>query len=485
MTAYQKLCEKTKEHEKQMKDEYDAAINQHERDTTNELHDKTLEIHRQVANSRLQHLQRRRAEEEQRDVRAQQGQQTQAATAMTSAIPKAPPIGVRPSTSSNLTEDQKIRAARLLREQVEAQTQRVQSANAPLPPQHHQHRETLTMTEQDLLSQREAQEAQAAQQREAQDARGRDPQEVLQVQDDEDALPAIPEGLQAESSTTSITSFIRRRSHSRQFYRLRATKAQAARQKTRTGKTSRQHNSEDLEAKTQLRVYEEEMDLHAEHMWKKVLDRYGELEENEQYVEACNKKDDELLKEICWKYYTALRELHEEWRNNQIMKNNEKERLKNEKSKREEARQPEEAAIARLTSQPSTAASAASSTQPSTLPTKPTRDVRIPAAERQKQQVEESLQEKQKTILQTPAKQEMTPRLRLEPKNFRTKKDQKSDVYYKKKILQKMIQRSYIRYHPTAGYHKATPEMTRFYEGIEVHNFKDKYNPTCKHHRGV
>eukprot|EP00971_Amphidinium_carterae_P213985 4246549-Amphidinium_carterae.1 len=53
--------------------------------------------------------------------------------------------------------------------------------------------------------------------------------------------------------------------------------------------------------------------------------------------------------------------------------------------------------------------------------------------------------------------------------------ENKPDAYYEKKILQEMMQRSYIRFHPTTGYHRATPEIREFYDGFEIYNFK--FNP--------
>eukprot|EP00971_Amphidinium_carterae_P290093 5759848-Amphidinium_carterae.2 len=40
-----------------------------------------------------------------------------------------------------------------------------------------------------------------------------------------------------------------------------------------------------------------------------------------------------------------------------------------------------------------------------------------------------------------------------------------------------MLQRSYIKHHPTSGYKTATPEMKRVYDGFEVYNYHEKNNP--------
>eukprot|EP00971_Amphidinium_carterae_P016532 326607-Amphidinium_carterae.2 len=43
-----------------------------------------------------------------------------------------------------------------------------------------------------------------------------------------------------------------------------------------------------------------------------------------------------------------------------------------------------------------------------------------------------------------------------------------------------MIQRSNIKFRdfrPTTGYHKATEEIKRFYDGFQIYNFSDPFNP--------
>eukprot|EP00971_Amphidinium_carterae_P106225 2103708-Amphidinium_carterae.1 len=44
-------------------------------------------------------------------------------------------------------------------------------------------------------------------------------------------------------------------------------------------------------------------------------------------------------------------------------------------------------------------------------------------------------------------------------------------------LMQEMIQRSYIKYHPTSGYKTATPEIKRVYDGFEVYNYHEERNP--------
>eukprot|EP00971_Amphidinium_carterae_P350946 6491822-Amphidinium_carterae.2 len=103
--------------------------------------------------------------------------------------------------------EQTLRQTRLIRQQVERQTQRVQAANAarayvaPLPPQHHQLRETLTRTEEEILSRQ-------APLQEGQDG---SPEEAVLPHEEE------LRSTRRSTSTTSTTTFNRRRSHSGKF----------------------------------------------------------------------------------------------------------------------------------------------------------------------------------------------------------------------------------------------------------------------------
>eukprot|EP00971_Amphidinium_carterae_P127259 2521792-Amphidinium_carterae.1 len=55
--------------------------------------------------------------------------------------------------------------------------------------------------------------------------------------------------------------------------------------------------------------------------------------------------------------------------------------------------------------------------------------------------------------------------------------NKKPDTCYEKRILQEMMQRSYIRFHPTTAYHRATPEIRQFYDGFEIYNFENRLIP--------
>eukprot|EP00971_Amphidinium_carterae_P274778 5452770-Amphidinium_carterae.1 len=65
----------------------------------------------------------------------------------------------------------------------------------------------------------------------------------------------------------------------------------------------------------------------------------------------------------------------------------------------------------------------------------------------------------------TPAQgvQEISPRLRLDPKNFKNDKvpREREDSHYEKKIFEELRQRSYITEHPTSQYHQSTYEIRR------------------------
>eukprot|EP00971_Amphidinium_carterae_P263525 5228142-Amphidinium_carterae.2 len=87
------------------------------------------------------------------------------------------------------------------------------------------------------------------------------------------------------------------------------------------------------------------------------------------------------------------------------------------------------------------------------LPSEPTKPTRPPL----------TTQEKKHTVPHTPGqgRPELSPRLRLDPKNFRNDLVQRDDsylCYYEKKIFEELRQRSYITQHPTSQYSKSTEE---------------------------
>eukprot|EP00971_Amphidinium_carterae_P017314 341423-Amphidinium_carterae.4 len=65
----------------------------------------------------------------------------------------------------------------------------------------------------------------------------------------------------------------------------------------------------------------------------------------------------------------------------------------------------------------------------------------------------------------------ISPRLRLEPKNFKNDKSQKEDSYYEKKIFAELRQRNYITGHPTSQYKTSSPEIKRVYDGFDKHDY--------------
>eukprot|EP00971_Amphidinium_carterae_P156691 3106073-Amphidinium_carterae.1 len=81
-------------------------------------------------------------------------------------------------------------------------------------------------------------------------------------------------------------------------------------------------------------------------------------------------------------------------------------------------------------------------------PPKPQRTVPIPARQQ---------------VPSTPGQgvQGISPRLRLEPKNFKNDRVPRDDIYYEKKIFEELRQRNYITEHPTSQYHQSTDEIKR------------------------
>eukprot|EP00971_Amphidinium_carterae_P306186 6085347-Amphidinium_carterae.2 len=195
------------------------------------------------------------------------------------------------------------------------------------------------------------------------------------------------------------------------------------------------------------------------------------------------------MKEVCYKYFEKLRDLRDEWRAQQIEKDEKKLEAKNkreeerrqaEKRKRdEEAQRQTESITAKA---PSTSASAAASSTPArpATPTRPTRPAPVPKGE-------QALLEEApggKSTPPMPSKPAQSPRLRLDKDNFHMNTVKKADAFYEKKIIQEMMQRSYIRFHPTTGYHQATQEIRQFYNGFEIYNFENRFNPQKANQRG-
>eukprot|EP00971_Amphidinium_carterae_P134296 2660656-Amphidinium_carterae.2 len=145
------------------------------------------------------------------------------------------------------------------------------------------------------------------------------------------------------------------------------------------------------------------------------------------------------------------------------------ERRQTEKRKREqEVREADVAKTqAKPTAAPTTATSSAAASTSPMLRTRPSRPAPIPQG-----QLENTVEGKTPN---TPTRPALSPRLRLGKDNFKIAEPKKPDAYYEKRIQQEMIQRSYINFHPTTGYHQATQEMREFYDGFET--FDDKFNP--------
>eukprot|EP00971_Amphidinium_carterae_P274779 5452771-Amphidinium_carterae.1 len=64
-------------------------------------------------------------------------------------------------------------------------------------------------------------------------------------------------------------------------------------------------------------------------------------------------------------------------------------------------------------------------------------------------------------------RQEISPRLRLDPKNFKNDKVPREDSHYEKKIFEELRQHSYITEHPTSQSHQSTYEIRRVYDGFD------------------
>eukprot|EP00971_Amphidinium_carterae_P348233 6490395-Amphidinium_carterae.1 len=126
------------------------------------------------------------------------------------------------------------------------------------------------------------------------------------------------------------------------------------------------------------------------------------------------------------------------------------------------------------------AGAAAASSARTTLPFRltgtnmePPRPIRpAPTPQRELDEMEKN----KKTIPKTPSLPAISPRLRLDSKNFKNDETQRPDSYYEKMLFQELMQRSYITHHPTSGYSKATKEIKRVYDGFELNNYTRRGN---------
>eukprot|EP00971_Amphidinium_carterae_P320677 6373805-Amphidinium_carterae.1 len=174
---------------------------------------------------------------------------------------------------------------------------------------------------------------------------------------------------------------------------------------TSTRRSRRSHE----EADKQIMVYKEEMQKNV-YLWLQLNTQYGELDNNPDYINAFNDKDNEKMKEVCYKYFEKLKDIHDEWREQQIEEDEKKLEAKNKRAEEqrqaEKRKQDEEAqrhtetttAKAKPTTARSTSESAAASTTParSTTPTRPTRPVPVPKGEQA--QLEDALRGKSTPI---------------------------------------------------------------------------------------
>eukprot|EP00971_Amphidinium_carterae_P200136 3971783-Amphidinium_carterae.1 len=104
-------------------------------------------------------------------------------------------------------------------------------------------------------------------------------------------------------------------------------------------------------------------------------------------------------------------------------------------------------------------------TKEQTEPPRPKREPPKPPREREEGQ--------RNTIPQTPGqgRPALSPRLRLDPKNFRNDMVKRDDSYYEKMIFEELRQRSYIAQHPISQYHESTDEIKRVYDGFEKQDY--------------
>eukprot|EP00971_Amphidinium_carterae_P042238 829787-Amphidinium_carterae.4 len=224
------------------------------------------------------------------------------------------------------------------------------------------------------------------------------------------------------------------------------------------------------EAARKMQVHYTDMSFLEQCVQKQLEDRQGEIEESEEFITALNDKDDMKLKNLSYKYFEELRELRRQWKISKIEEDNrKKEEIRKAMHRQEEDRQNkkserEEQEVAAAASSTPKARSAALPLQPSAASAsmQPRKPMRRPPPVPLSQQLKNTMDNKRTP--ETPLVPLLSPRLRLHSHNFKHEKNKKTDAYYEKMLMQEIIQRSYIKHHPTSGYKTSTKEIRRVYE---------------------
>eukprot|EP00971_Amphidinium_carterae_P243759 4841153-Amphidinium_carterae.3 len=73
----------------------------------------------------------------------------------------------------------------------------------------------------------------------------------------------------------------------------------------------RAHQRDNPYEAAQLKVYQNEMEKNEEQLWTQLETRYGALEHNQDYINTFNEKDNDKMREVCYKYFDVLREIRQ------------------------------------------------------------------------------------------------------------------------------------------------------------------------------
>eukprot|EP00971_Amphidinium_carterae_P348849 6490704-Amphidinium_carterae.2 len=181
-------------------------------------------------------------------------------------------------------------------------------------------------------------------------------------------------------------------------------------------------------------------------------DNKGKIEETEEFITALENKDDATLKTIIYKYTEDLRNRRLAWRDGKIDEDRrKKEEFRKEIQREEDKKQKkrdqerEQQAAAAAASSPSTTSKLPF--QPTVIQREPARPVRAPPTP---QRELDETKKKEHTIPKTPSLAAISPRLRLDSKNFKNDETVRPDSHYEKILV---------------------------YEGFEQGNYLDKYIP--------
>eukprot|EP00971_Amphidinium_carterae_P152685 3026512-Amphidinium_carterae.3 len=190
----------------------------------------------------------------------------------------------------------------------------------------------------------------------------------------------------------------------------------------------------------------------------------GRIEDVEEFKTALAAEDSDTLRTLVYQYARDIRARKAQWREAKIIEDDKKKEKYRQDFLQEQADEVEKQNKKRQREQGNRVKNAMTF-NPNKItgpkpkrPPKPARAVPIPARDQ---------------VPATPGGelQQLSPRLRLDPKKFKNDRVPKEDSYYEKKMFEELRQRNYLTKHPTSQYHKSTEEIKKVYDGFEKQDY--------------